>query len=437
MLIELATINHHFFKDKKEYLDNIKDGRSTPRFSSIGDKSYKLAAKDSILYYLKMSEWQGAIHQTYGTKDANFWCRYNFSYKNKLNFSLNMPVINSTFRKIYYADGKTEDREYVLSGKSWYNQRQIVDSCIVDINIIYPIETETVTLPLVKSEKIETKSGDYVRIVNIDDRYFQMEVPRNLYDNIAAIHCLNKDGIRKEINVSGFRPFYSDSMYSYASKCYSIYSKLIDNMDSRKYKGISELKADYEKHRIPQPRIREIYESTYLLPQGATTIEYTYYQKFDSLQIQNIMSRLSSSRKSNYIPVSEMDGETMKTGIVDLSGNWIIKPEYFFLLENELGVFFSGMVDENDSLDDSVLYKLNVESKSLDKVGYTIKSKIENRFLIVLQDNKFGVVDKNGKIIVPLRFDEVIYTKDKTFQAIDEEWDYYWYDQNGIVIDTL
>ena len=439
LLIQLATINHHFFKDRKEYNKNQKDARLTPRFGSKSDPAFVPNNRDTVFNYLKNVNLKAIINHTPRSEGSDLWCSYSFDKDNHLldksgDWVNRGLVYKTSYRKAFYANCKTEDNLNVLFGKGWYDKRKIIDSILVDVNILYPVDTKVLSLPLVESETVSIEGGDYIRVIDFDDRYFKMEVSDGLLKRVGRIQCINSEGKRKTIVHSNAYPYPTDSMYSYASKYYSIYSELIDKIDYDKYKDVSELKEEYERLRTLQPAIKEYYHSTYLLPQGTTTIEYTYYSQYDSLQRNSVMARLFTPRKGDYAIITDIKHNRTNRGIVDLKGNWIIKPS-FFLLSNVAGVFFKGKAEPQT---EEILYKLDVTTKSMVPVGYTIEEDIDNELLIVKQDNKKGVVDKNGQIIVPIRFDDIIYDKkDKKFQVIDSDWNYYWYDTKGNIVDEL
>jgi len=94
-----------------------------------------------------------------------------------------------------------------------------------------------------------------------------------------------------------------------------------------------------------------------------------------------------------------------KFGIVDKSGNWVVKPEYDWaiivsLLEsgksligltknNKWGFFYDGKVITEPVYDDIILRR--------DK----------KHILVKMPDGKFGIVDLNNKFLIPPIFDDV------------------------------
>mgnify|MGYP003585799666 CR=1 FL=1 len=110
------------------------------------------------------------------------------------------------------------------------------------------------------------------------------------------------------------------------------------------------------------------------------------------------------------------DRETGKYGIIDLSGNWIIKPEYTGLAETGNANYFEIENEEN-------WYRLDLNQKKLIKVDYEIKYKSEknkdgNTIAKHNVSKKYGVVEElSGKTIISFEYDDLKVINDEFLRA--------------------
>ena len=135
-----------------------------------------------------------------------------------------------------------------------------------------------------------------------------------------------------------------------------------------------------------------------------------------------------NSFKGNYACVSI----NKKWGIIDIEGNWIIKPEYKYLYSANENLFIAeqnknyGVIDKEKNIiipfDFEYLTCLNninyLIAKKNNKFGiinlkgeniipfdYEYISMQSNEYFVVIKNGKFGCISENNEIVIPFEFD--------------------------------
>lgn len=114
--------------------------------------------------------------------------------------------------------------------------------------------------------------------------------------------------------------------------------------------------------------------------------------------------------KSNRIIAT--DYNECQMGIKDTLGNWIVKPQYVMIYEMESGDFkitdynTEGVIDPNGRVIVPMIYY---------RVWPTYWS--QNAFYTVQLGKRYGVIDRSGKMIIPCRYKEIGGNEDTTFNA--------------------
>ena len=112
------------------------------------------------------------------------------------------------------------------------------------------------------------------------------------------------------------------------------------------------------------------------------------------------------------IELVQVSTHNRKTGILDINGNVVFAPKY-----DQIGNFYStgfARVVLNGKIQ-----WIDIEGNIyIQKDNYVVQFLMENGMAIVSKGDRteWGVVDKNGEIIIPLEYDRITYIPDKWFK---------------------
>jgi len=404
--VEMATINHYFFRDY--YGDELKERFGRDNSIYYKSKAFELNDIDSIRHNLINYKWGGSYWHVRRIGGS----RINYSYSthpkilNKAGLREKEPNYKTYPKKIYYANKTTEERSDILTDNSWYNNLKAIDSILIDLKILYPTSIEVVNIPI-EPEKYEQSIGGFIWLAGYDGKYLDMAVTENIFRNTTTIHCINEEGVRKAITKNQGPQQPSSEMFNYASKSYMFCKALVQNIDNGKYKSVKALKNEYESLHPTEPDIKFIIRNAYKIPKDTKSIEYRYYATYDSIMIPRVMIHPSFPRKCNYAVIEQSTGSRIIRGIVDLNGKWIIKPDYM-IVEEVAGIFY----EVGDVVRGSKeLVRVDETRKAFIPVDFEVVENIDNIFLVISRENKKGVIDRNGKTIIPIEFPSLSYNK--------------------------
>lgn len=119
------------------------------------------------------------------------------------------------------------------------------------------------------------------------------------------------------------------------------------------------------------------------------------------------------------------DDKISKFGVLSDNYNVLISPQYDYIENLEDTVFFKVIKNKN-------LYLLNFKSKELIKID---NFKMDNnKNILITQDKKTSLIDKNGKLLIGENYDYILYTKeDKAVVSLNKKYGIVDY-QNNIVL---
>ncbi|MCI6152131.1 MAG: WG repeat-containing protein [Fusobacterium perfoetens] len=119
------------------------------------------------------------------------------------------------------------------------------------------------------------------------------------------------------------------------------------------------------------------------------------------------------------------DDKISKFGVLSDNYNVLISPQYDYIENLEDTDFFKVIKNKN-------LYLLNFKSKELIKID---NFKMDNnKNILITQDKKTSLIDKNGKLLIGENYDYILYTKeDKAVVSLNKKYGIVDY-QNNIVL---
>lgn len=151
------------------------------------------------------------------------------------------------------------------------------------------------------------------------------------------------------------------------------------------------------------------YEEKYILRMKRKDERYYYYicDEYGKCLHEGItLKQYDSSAPKGNIAIED---KSQKYGVVDSKYNWIIKPEWDYIKE-------FGESGYEVWLDDKVGI-LNLEGDYILKLihGNGIDCFGEDLFRVMENNNCYGIVDKNGKQIIPNFYSHIYLSKDKEY----------------------
>ena len=402
---EIATINYYFYQER--YGKEMKERFSRARSASQNAKAFELNNPDTIRYKLKNYNWKGSFSHNSRVGDSHIYYNYDInSYiLSNAGSSAKRPNYKTFPKKVYYANGTIENSPEVLEEDAWYNNLKPIDSIEVAVKVFYPVKLETIKIPIEKGT-YKQEAGGFIQVFDTE-KYLDMGVTDNIYNQLTAIQCISTTGKRSSFFQNWGPQQPTTEMFNHVSKCYTLYSQLIKNIDEGKYKSVKKLKEECESAQPEAPEAQYIIRHAYQIPKDIQTIEYTYYANYDSIMIPLLMSYPNMPLQCDYAVVEDIKNKRIVRGVVDLDGKWIIKPAYS-TIDEVAGVFFE-VADIGNS---TQLMRLNAKNRTFEKVDFELVENINNTFLIVSKENKTGVLSRNGNEIIPVKYPSVSHNED-------------------------
>ncbi|WP_027129258.1 WG repeat-containing protein [Fusobacterium perfoetens] len=145
-------------------------------------------------------------------------------------------------------------------------------------------------------------------------------------------------------------------------------------------------------------------------------------EKNEEKELDKYIIKTIQKDKRYYI---YFDDKISKFGVLSDNYNVLISPQYDYIENLEDTVFFKVIKNKN-------LYLLNFKSKELIKID---NFKMDNnKNILITQDKKTSLIDKNGKLLIGENYDYILYTKeDKAVVSLNKKYGIVDY-QNNIVI---
>ena len=301
----------------------------------------------------------------------------------------------------------------------------------VEVNTSKPIENMDVevsyTLPLVKEyyiskeKPIVLKNGT-IKLENIAGGQVQFSMSNDaLKEHIIVVDAIHTSG--KSLRKSG------ESMYSHPSKANIAYMKktnillkeLIDRINNKSIFGslfgkksiesIDELK-DALKN-IPKPTEEEQQQKsfwTYSFAGDIAKVRVVIGEgRTKTYTKELVIKKHLSMYQSSLGYYKARDVKTKKEGFVGKDGKWLIEPKYHNLSYLDDYYYYGKYKDDRNQL-----YRLNTKKNTLERVEYLLyRAKLIDGNLQMtekVRNDKRGVVNaKTGQVIVPMKYDNIVF----------------------------
>lgn len=157
---------------------------------------------------------------------------------------------------------------------------------------------------------------------------------------------------------------------------------------------------------------------------------FTGYEKIEA--IDNYDSKQNVWYEDNVLKVSK-DG---KYGMIDFSGNEMLSCEYDEITALK-GVTSNFIIKKDDKLG-----LVNEKGQTIIKTEYknilSLKEGYKNEYIVVNDDNKYGIISTTGSILVEPLYEDVKYLGSSNLFAVkqDSTWKLIDTDENKIIIDS-
>ncbi len=338
---------------------------------------------------------------------------------------LDIPLPNNDnlmeiiIHKIFYANGTIEEPHSKISINQHYmsDNAKFIDSIQVEVIINYPTSIQHISLT--KQNPTISQGDNTVQLSSMKGREADIVLSEKIYSNLIAIQAQDKKGRVLDPNSKSSSSHYSPAMSTYFQEIGKLSEAIIKNIDDKKYTSIDDLKKDMlDKFSIDVPENSQNYTAWVQFKNTINQIDIYYAGDQDSIKLfTTIANRDLKSPQSSFFCANDPD--TYQYGIVDNSGNWIIKPEYYTLKHYD-NLFFEGYKNVED--ENYLTYKLDIEAKALNQYKYYIKDTLSTDYYLITEtDNseKRGIMDKNENIIIPIS-KEFIYSPAAGFFIIED-----------------
>ena len=317
----------------------------------------------------------------------------------------------------------------------------------VEVNSSKPIESMGVkisyTLPLVKEYFISKKNPivlkeGTIKLENMAGGRVQLSMSTDaLKEHIIVVDAIHSSA--KSLRKSG------ESMYSYPSKANIAYmkktnillKKLIGRIDNKSMfdalfgkKSIeSKEELEIELKKIPKPTKEEEQQKSFWTYNFAGDIEKVrVVVRLGRTEVHTKelgIKKHPSMYKSSLGYYKARDAQTKKEGFVGKDGKWLIQPKHENL--SFLNDYYYRATYKDDAYH---LHRLNTKKNILEPVDYLIyRDKLIDGELLMtekIRNNQRGVVNaKTGKIVVPMKYANVVHKNGFFIADIRENEKYY------------
>lgn len=340
----------------------------------------------------------------------------SFPYLNEFSY----PKIGTTICRLYYADGTTEDCNYTIMGE--IPTGKLITKMDVKVDYHFFANIKRVKL----SDTPEYSEGDkFARLVDIKGEEVKLWLSEKIYQK-GFITITTKSG--KTVHPP--HNTYTKRIKGFSEKAVALMREMEDGMINihndiinRKYTNSEEF----------------IKEMIKIFPKNlskAESLEYALSFKTDGDPIEAVDLILQEGKDSISITTTIHNADMMseKTGVrlrgktlIDNSGK-VITELPFYRIEHILGLFFSGKKEENDKYETYLFDKKKKEMVKTVYDDYLVslgKIKDYDYDFIDVTDKrtqKHGVIDLNGKIIIPTMYSNIYYEPfDQLFSVEEKE----------------
>jgi hypothetical protein len=410
---QMATIEYYYYQNY--YDKDIKRAADNYYYSfTRATEPFRLLPEERIVEKILNKKWRSFFDFTNRGRESELYIRHDFSgediNENKLRPSYLFPH-RSLVKKVFYANGTVESDPIVLNTEEWYRNRKPIDSILVDATIVYPASIEVLKMSVLEAQKVDLDTGGFIWLINNDGKRLSLAITENVARNMGALHVLTNDGKRFGNSRGVYVPYQpSTEMYIYASAVYQHCAQLIGEIDRGTYNSVNSLIDRHQKNKPIPPAIKKVNRYSCRIPNNSDSLEITYYSTLDSVSMLNMMIRQRSSRKCDYGIASMSTGDRILYGLVDLDGNWVVRPslenDYF---EEVAGVFYKEH-DSDYSRENARLLRVNEKAKKLEPTIYEVFEVFDDTFLLVEEDNEQrGILHRNGNVLLPTKFKNIVY----------------------------
>ncbi len=414
-------------------------GRSTPDFNSnpykVLDDNESNAKIDMLLSTMYVRQ-----HINYPKSDILI---HLDSYKMEDVFgakreSEDFPKIE--IEKILYID-KTKQQVKLKSEWEDYNDLHI------EVNTSKPMERITAkmtyTLPLLKEyfiskqKPILLKEGT-IKLENMSGGSVQFSVSDDaLKEQIIEVDAIHASG--KSLKKMG------TTMYSHPSKANIAYIKktnvllkeLVERIDNKSMLGSLFGSQSIDSKEALKEALKKIPRPTKEEQKQKSFWTYTFSGDIEKVRVvigagrtevrtkELVVKKHSSMHASRLGYYKARDTQTKKEGFVGKDGKWLVQPKYRKLfMMNE----YYYREEYNDDPYD--IYWLNTKQNTLERVEYLLyRVKLIDGYLQMtekVRNRQRGVVNaKTGKIIVPMKYDNVVFQNGLFVAHLSDNKKYY------------
>lgn len=409
---EMGKISAYFFHDYYgRYLNDRFEYSKEFRYEI---DPLEILSRDSITSLIANHHWKLRLRQTNRGDKGRIDIDHNLDGRMFIKKRVTVPIYfdqKYEVTKVFYSNSEETNPE-VLKTDSWFQNRKFIDSLVLNISVAYPTTLKTIATRLDTANKVTNSDGAYIQVLKTGrEGFLDIMVPDLIDDNLAFIGLKTTDGTLYQSTYDTYTPKEpSTPMRSYANDCFMLYKRLVENIDNNKYKNIKELMVDLDQARPIAPVSKWIYRYGFEEKANMDSIVFSYFSDYDTVTVKNLYAANSFPRKGNYVVVEAEAPKKIIRGIADENGNWIIKPhENTLIIDEVAGIFYK--INSRVNTETNKLVFVDEKRKEFVVPDFDVVENIDNSLLIIVQNDLYGLIDRNGKKVLPTKFAELSYNK--------------------------
>ena len=325
-----------------------------------------------------------------------------------------LPVL--TLEKVNFVDGTSKtakeiwmpnQAELLEDDNSSFNDKYFLIKATKSVaSIEYTVSmkgNQIETLYFSPSKTEQSFNSQTIKLSNWSGKEVGFQLSENVLNQVLGIDAVYKDGRFLDEKGSNSSTLPSKTKRKQLQNLSKFYAETIKSAKKNNFKTVKELDDYILKN---QPEIDTITSNDVLKNyyfSGPPTEVRLYFSK-GANQLTNQL--VKSERVLGYGKMDKRvvatDFKTLKKGVVDLQGEWLVKPEYYNI-SNQNDYFFTARKNEND---EGAYYWLSDDGKKWENVGNIepYRQEVYGDFVVVEKgtNGPKGIFNiKTGQMVIP------------------------------------
>lgn len=311
--------------------------------------------------------------------------------------------INTTLKRIFYCDGTISASNTSIKGAAKFSLSNAKSIDSITCCITYKYQSRSCDIVLNEENPSFRNEDGYIDLIKINKKEAYIITSKSFHDDKVEIRGITNSGMALK-NISSWNTMLLNNEGRQSISAYQEELKnILENI--AKYSSAENLRSDlklvaHQSSVMDAIKEKYLYKSSLLFSSDITGLNISLLRA-DSISID---VTIPNNKTKPYYIVDIPPKEEI--AIIDRMGE-IMASNITENLKPILGSYF-------EDIDTGKLYRLNTKTKKVEscpfKTGTIYKCEIDNNiYPIEDENNKAGIADMNGKIILPTKYRTIYY----------------------------